>query len=299
MTRKHGKRSRFALLRGVAPIAILLAMAVPGLPKGAEDAAKEASSSAEGSPASQPKELISTTSAFRVLRDGGFLMYPIAICSLVMLAFTFERMVSLRKRRVIPKPFVTRFLQQIREGQLDRAEALDLCAENGSPIAQVFSGGTRKWGRPAVEVEQAVLDAGERATNGLRSYLRVFSAVSTVAPLLGLLGTVAGMIQAFNAVANSDALGRPEVLAGGVAQALLTTAFGLFVAIPALLLYYVFVSRVDQLIMEIDSLGQELVHMISAEEIQQRGDEARTAKTRKPRREAATLEMPRTERHAA
>ncbi len=234
------------------------------------------------------KELIPTTDLFQVMRDGGILMYPIAFCSLVMLAFVFERLISLRRRRVIPKPFVTRFLQQIREGQLDREEALALCDESGSPVAEVFAGATRKWGRPAVEVEQAILDAGERATNGLRHYLRVFSAVSTIAPLLGLLGTVFGMIQAFNAVAASDALGRPELLAKGVSQALLTTAFGLTVAIPALLVYYVFVSRVDKLITQIDALGQELVNLISAEEIHGKSDESRAAKPRRAvRREAA------------
>jgi biopolymer transport protein ExbB len=196
-------------------------------------------------------------------------------------------MISLRRRRVIPKPFVTRFLDQIRDGQLNRERALSLCAENGSGVADVFAGGVRKWGRPAVEVEQAILDAGERATNGLRRYLRVFSAVSTIAPLLGLLGTVFGMIQAFNAVAASDALGRPERLANGVAQALLTTAFGLAVAIPALLVYYIFVSRVDKLVTEIDSLGQELVHLVSAEELHNREESRGEKAHRVGKRESA------------
>jgi biopolymer transport protein ExbB len=232
--------------------------------------------------------MIPTTDLLKVLRDGGILMYPIAFCSLVMLAFVFERLAVLRPRRIIPRAFVTRFLQQVREGELDRAGALALCEENASPVAEVFAGATRKWGRPAVEVEQAVLDAGERATNGLRRHLRVFGAVSTIAPLLGLLGTVFGMIQAFNAVAASDALGRPELLAKGVSQALLTTAFGLTVAIPALLVYYVFVGRVDKLIMEIDALGQELVNLISAEEIQSRSEDSRPAKLRRTvRKEAA------------
>ncbi len=129
-------------------------------------------------------------------------------------------------------------------------------------MADVFAGAVRKWGRPGVEVEQGVIDAGERATNGLRRYLRVFYAVATVGPLLGLMGTVLGMIQTFNVIADpaSDALGRAAPLAGGIAKALLNTAGGLAVAIPASILYVFFVSRVDRLVIEIDKLAQEVVN---------------------------------------
>ena len=118
-------------------------------------------------------------------------------------------------------------------------------------------------------MEQGLIDAGERVTTDLRRYLRVFSSVSTITPLLGLLGTVFGMISSFNAIASSRALGRPEQLAGGIAEALLNTAFGLAVAIPALIFYWFFVGLVDRRIVEIDSLGQELVEMISAEGLQE------------------------------
>ena len=149
-------------------------------------------------------------------------------------------------------------------------QALALCHESGSPVAKVFAGAVRKWGRPAVEVEQAVIDCGERVTNSLRRYLRVFYAITTVGPLLGLMGTVLGMIQTFNVIAAGDALGRAELLAGGIAKALLNTAGGLAVAIPASILYVFFVSRVDRLIIEIDALAQEVVNTISAEELQER-----------------------------
>ena len=102
----------------------------------------------------------------------------------------------------------------------------------------------------------------------LRKYLRVINGVATVSPLLGLLGTVCGMIRAFNAIAGGDAMGRPEMLAGGISEALLSTAAALFVAIPALILYLFFVGRVDTLVMEVDQNGQQLVNLISAEEMQ-------------------------------
>ena len=161
-------------------------------------------------------------------------------------------------------------LEQIGDGEMDRNQALELCEQNGSPIAQVFAGAVRKWGRPSVEVEQAAIDGGERAANQLRRYLRVFYGVANVGPLLGLMGTVLGMIETFNAISGHDALGRGEMLAGGIAKALLNTAGGLAVAIPASIFYVVFLSRIDRLVMDIDSLSQQLVNLISAEELQQR-----------------------------
>jgi biopolymer transport protein ExbB len=206
----------------------------------------------------------------QVARDGGPLMIPIGICSFALFVFVFERVISLRRGRVIPRPFVKRFVNQVEEGLLDRDDALQLCEDNRSPVSEVFAAAVQKWGKPSVEVEQAVIDCGERVTNGLRSYLRVFSGISTISPLLGLLGTVLGMIRAFNAIATADAMGRPELLAAGISQALLTTAAGLSVAIPAYIAYLYFVSRVDRLIVEIDALGQQVVNRISAEGLAER-----------------------------
>jgi biopolymer transport protein ExbB len=220
---------------------------------------------------------VPTTNLLKIMQEGGVLMWPLAASSIIGLAFVFERLIALRRARIIPRPFVKRFLQQMREGTLDRPRALELCQENGSPVAEIFSGAVRKWGRPAVEVEQGIIDAGDRATNGLRKYLRVFSALTVISPLLGLLGTVFGMIQAFNAVATTDALGRPELLAKGISQALLNTAFGLSIAIPAQSFYFYLVSKVDQLIIAMDGLAQEVVSLISAEELQ----EPRSAKARR------------------
>jgi biopolymer transport protein ExbB len=230
-------------------------------------------------PAAEPRAYIPTRDLRQIVHDAGPLMYAILLCSFLLVAFLLERTVSLRRSRVIPKPFVTRFLQQLREGQLDREQALELCEANGSPVAKVFAGAIRKWGRPGVEVEQGVIDAGERVTNDLRRYLRIFYGVATVGPLLGLMGTVLGMIQTFNVIAAADALGRAELLAGGIAKALLNTAGGLAVAIPASIFYVFFVSRVDRLIMEIDKLAQEVVNVVSAEELHDR--KAGAAKARR------------------
>lgn len=220
--------------------------------------------------------VIQTKSLLAVIRDGGLLMIPIGICSFVVVVFIFERTISLRMGRVIPRPFVKRFLEQLRDGQLSRDEAIKLCEENYSPVAQVFGAAVRKWGRPSVEIEQAVLDSGERVTSDLRRYVRVFNGVQTISPMMGLLGTVLGMIQNFNAIVQMGAMGRPELLAAGIAQALLTTAAGLFVAIPALIAYLYFISRVDRLVMLIDGLGQQVVELIAAESQPGRGGAGRS-----------------------
>lgn len=222
-----------------------------------------------------------TKNLLQTFHDGGPLMYPIAVCSFLLVIFICERIISLRRGQVVPRPFVTRIFEQLREGQLDRESAVALCEENGSPVALVLAGGLKKWGRTAVEVEQAVLDAGERVSNRLRKYLRLFNGISQVAPLLGLLGTVMGMISSFNAISASQETGQREMMAAGIAEALITTAAGMLVAIPALLAYLHFVSRVDQLVAEIDSHGQKLVEMISADGLE------RLASARTPSRKKA------------
>jgi biopolymer transport protein ExbB len=244
----------------------------------AADAAADTPAEAAAGDEQQP-EPIPTRSLFEMILAGGPLMVPILVCSFVFMVVVFERIISLRRGRVLPRPFVKRLLHQLREGSVGREAALERCRENSSHVARVFAAALRKWGKPAVEVEQAILDEGERTANELRRYLRVINGVATVCPLLGLLGTVWGMMEAFNAIATISAIGRAELLAGGISGALVSTAAGLFVAIPALIAYLFFVGRVDRLIMDIDARGQQLVELISAEGISERKE--RPAKEKK------------------
>jgi len=245
-------------------LALKFAVATPvaALPLAA--LAQEAAAPAAGGNA------IPTKSLWEVLIAGGPLVIPIVACSFALLLVVFERTMALRRSRVAPRLFVERFLLQISEGAVDRQGAMELCEDNSSLAAGVFAAAVRKWGKPAVEVEQAVLDEGERAANTMRRFLRVINGVSTVCPLFGLLGTVWGMIEAFNEIAGSSAMGRPELLAGGIGTALMSTAAGLCVAIPALILYLYFVGRVDSLVMDLDRYGQDLVNLISAEALEDR-----------------------------
>jgi len=208
------------------------------------------------------------------------------ICSVITVWFSIERLVVLRRGRVIPRPFVERFLQNLEQGNLEPDEALRLCDENGSPIAQIFAHGVRKWGKSSVEVEQAIIDGGERQVSQLRAHLRVLNAVATITPLIGLLGTVIGMIQCFNDIAASQGMGKADQLAGGIGIALLATAAGLAVAIPSLSMYQFLSGRVDSLTVDLDLLSQNVVHLVSAEALTDGNQMAGRPKSRRSAAEA-------------
>ena len=120
--------------------------------------------------ATPPVEAIPTTSVLDMLWAGGPLLWPIGFCSFVLLLVSFERTVSLRRRRVAPKLFSERLLLKVSEGAVDREAALALCEKNNSHVAEVFAAAIRKWGKPAVEVEQAVLDEGERVAKPVAAF---------------------------------------------------------------------------------------------------------------------------------
>jgi biopolymer transport protein ExbB len=140
-----------------------------------------------------------------------------------------------------------------------------------------------------VEVEQAIIDGGERQVGALRKHLRVINGVASVSPLIGLLGTVWGMLESFNQIAEAGAMGKTEQLAAGIALALVTTAAGLMIAIPALISYMYLVGRVDALVMEMDELAQRVVHFISAEGLAEQGSKPRPKKEAEPTRKRAAV----------
>ena len=243
---------------------------------GATDPAREPLRVASQPPAAEGEDsapepagdgLIPTGNLLATIRDGGVLMIPLLGCSFLLAVFGIERAVSLRTSRVVPKIFVSRFVSQVESGSLGRGPALDACEENGSPAARVFAAAVRRWGRPAVEIEQAAMDACERELNHLRRYRRVFNGVATIGPMLGLLGTVFGLIHSFNDVASAGAMGRPDLLAKGFGEALITTAMGLLVAIPAMVLHSFFTGRIDRLAIRLDEVCQQVIDAISQESL--------------------------------
>lgn len=190
---------------------------------------------------------------------GGPVMIPIGICSLVALTVTIERLASLRRGRVIPPTFLSGLKALLGAGR-EPSAALDYCRRDASPVANVFAAGIKRLGEPIDVLERHIEEAGQREVRGLRKNLRVLAVIASVATLLGLLGTIFGMITAFQTVASApEALGKTELLARGIYEALITTAAGLIVAIPATIFYHAFAARVEALVAEIDRVAEEFV----------------------------------------
>jgi len=219
------------------------------------------------------------TTPVEIIEKLNFWLIPFLLASIIAVWFTIERLVVLRRTRVIPPEFVDPFMKAI-QGGIGPEVALEKCESNDSPTAAIFAHGVRKWGRSSVEVEQAMIDGGERQIGQLRRHLRVLNGVATVTPLLGLLGTVIGMIQAFNDIASAGAMGKADQLAAGIAVALLTTAFGLAIAIPSLIMYMYLSGRVESLVMEMDGLSLRVVRSISAEGLVPQQQTPQTSPTR-------------------
>lgn len=217
------------------------------------------------------------TRLFDALSALGYWIVPFLAATLIAVWFTTERLVVLRRGRVIPRPFVERFLNLLEERELEPDEALEICEDNDSPIARVFAHGVRKWGKPSVEVEQAIIDGGERQVSSLRKHLRVINGVATVTPLIGLLGTVWGMLGAFEGISTPGAAASTQEMASEIALALVTTAAGLVIAIPSLIAYMYLSGRVDSLVMRMDELAQKVVHCVSAEALQEQAARPRPA----------------------
>ena len=211
---------------------------------------------------------------------GGPTMIPIGLCSFVALTIIVERLLSLRRQHVIPPGLVPDVTRMLDDNGDDRTAAIELCTNNGSPFATVLAAAIKRLNDPIELLERHIRDAGERAVFALRKNLRGLSVIASIAPLLGLLGTIFGMINAFQTVATSgDALGRTELLATGIYQAMITTAAGLLVAIPVLVAYHWLSARVERLVAEMDR--------VTVAFLESRGANDTGVATAPPKRQAA------------
>jgi len=190
-----------------------------------------------------PAQSASVQSMYELIVSGGPLMIPIGLCSVVALGFATERWVRLQPRALGSAGFGRSVVGAAREG--GAARALALCEGARSPLARILAAGLRQAQAPFLEREKAVEDVAAGEIKRLGANLRPLLLVWLIAPLLGLLGTVWGMIQAFGSIARASAIGRPELLASGIYTALTTTAAGLAVAIPAIVLHHVLRGRIE------------------------------------------------------
>ncbi len=188
-------------------------------------------------------------SLWELTRTGGPLMIPIAICSVAALGVAIERSISLRRVKLGSPALEAGVLSALRSG--DGPAALRACEAESTPLARILRTGLAS---PAAVREARATDTASSEVKSLHARLRPLLLVYLIAPLLGLLGTVWGMIGAFATVAHQGALGKPEMLAAGVYQALVTTAAGLAVAIPVLLVHQGFRARIDRFARRVESV---------------------------------------------
>lgn len=195
------------------------------------------------------------------------MLWLLGLCSIVTLGFTLERMVALRRERVIPRDFVNRFLERLAGGKLDRDRAAELCRANDSAVARVFAMVINAWGQPAATIRQSVGYDAAGEVSDLKRNVRVLNGTATLAPLLGLFGTVIGMIQSFDALGGRVGSAKGEALAQGISLALVATALGLAIAIVSVAAYYYLLNRVDLLVRELDDQARKVIDLVSAESL--------------------------------
>ncbi|MDR1487336.1 MAG: MotA/TolQ/ExbB proton channel family protein [Deltaproteobacteria bacterium] len=196
-----------------------------------------------------------------LIQRGGWVMYPILCCSLAALAIIMERVWTLRRSKVIPKSLVASVNDLLVQRQFN--EAAFLCQDGQNSAARLIRQGLKIIGQNRILFRDIMEESGRRESVYLASHLELLSVLASVSPLLGLLGTVSGMISAFSAVAQAG-MGNPGLLAGGIGQALLTTAAGLVVAIPAMVIHRLLVGRVETLTAELEDLGSDLLEALAA-----------------------------------
>jgi len=189
---------------------------------------------------------------------GGFFMHPIALCSFLAVAIIIERFVSLRAGRIVPRNFIPGLKSRMRDLRHDAPAGLEYCRQHDSPIARAVAAGIRKSARGPEAVEKAIEDAGAEETGRLRTNMRFLYSLANISTLLGLIGTIQGMIMAFQ-IAEVTGTGKFGPLAEGIYTALITTFAGLLVAIPVTAFYYYFAGRIDRLIAKMNEAAGEFV----------------------------------------
>jgi biopolymer transport protein ExbB len=191
-----------------------------------------------------------------MLRQGGWIMFPLGLCSLIAVAVILERTIALRRHRVIN----ARLLKIIREyrGEESAESALIACQRAPGALSEVFAEIIRARDLDHVQATENMHAAGRSQMGELERGLTVLEIIAGISPLLGLLGTVLGMVTVFNAI-TAQGLGNPQVLSDGISKALITTVAGLSVAIPALAAHSLFSKRVDSLSSEIQGHATRLI----------------------------------------
>ncbi|MEJ2066581.1 MAG: MotA/TolQ/ExbB proton channel family protein [Deltaproteobacteria bacterium] len=200
---------------------------------------------------------------YELFLKGGILMYPIAFCSIIAVGIFLERIWVLRRGHVLPRDFLIEVEDLVMRRK--RPEAISLCKRNNSSIAHVVRVGIENYGKKRDVIKEKIEEVGRREAASLERYINVIGTIAGVSPLLGLLGTVSGMIKSFNII-SMQGVADPASLAGGISEALITTAAGLVVAIPTFVIYRYLSNKADSLILEMEENSIRMVDLVKRED---------------------------------
>lgn len=209
-------------------------------------------------------DYFSTLWIIEVFRKGGIVMYPILLCSVLALAITTERLFSLKKKRVIHPEILQEIRKYWYSKEIDKA--ITICQNTDIAMSRILKAGLLRFNYGILEIERAIEGAGNHEATLLTANLRGLGVIANLAPLLGLLGTVTGMIKAFGAIAEKGT-GNPAIVASGIAEALITTAAGLIVGIPALTVYYYLKGKVDRLVFDMEEISLKFLEELTQRKI--------------------------------
>lgn len=193
-------------------------------------------------------------------KAGGIMMWPLGICSLLTLAFTIELILSLKVSKFAPVEIVKTLEEKIKQKEIQ--SAIEICDKNQSFLAKVLKKGLTIAVETPEKMEEAIAEEGAKEAIDYQHKVGYLSALATIAPMLGLLGTVTGLIQAFYVVAYEAGMGKPTLLAKGVMEALITTVAGMVIGIPAMALYFYFRNKLQKLIIGVEENSTNLVRLI-------------------------------------
>lgn len=199
---------------------------------------------------------------FELVKSGGWVMWPIIACSVAALAIIGERLWSLQKKYISPPNLITQIKQWLERKQLDQAR-IKLIQES-SPLGRILAAGLINRDHDRAIIKESIEDAGRHVVPELDRYLNSLGTIAAVSPFLGLLGTVLGMIEMFAGI-STHGIGDPAVVAGGIAQALITTAAGLGVAIPSVMFFRFFRAHVNELLVDMEQQAIRLVEILHGE----------------------------------
>lgn len=194
-----------------------------------------------------------------LVKAGGWLMLPIIVCSVIAVAIIAERLWSLRLRRVLPKHLVAQVWRWEKINQLTDEHMRELQAS--SPLGSILAAGIVNRNSDRAVMKESIEDTGRHVVHELERYLNTLGTIAAITPLLGLLGTVIGMIKVFSTI-TTQGVGNPGALAGGISEALLTTAAGMSVAIPTLMFYRYFRGRVRMLVLRMEQEAMLMVEIM-------------------------------------